>query len=405
VIQHDLVVRYQNAAQAIRDMKNPGPDLLRKAEVYDANVKKLTKWAIDHDLIKGFPIRRRLKWQGLDVSIENPAGSIRKWFDHSENRHGQTHMLYDYGYIRRTKGVDGDAVDVYMGPHPDEANTVYVVRQMRAPRFDVYDEDKCMVGFLSRDDAEMAYRMHYDNPNFCGQIDAYPVDMFCDAVRKTARAPEPVGGWASLYVPLAMDAVAPSLAAALVMAHDEYPTSAPSFNQFSSEAMLDEAQKVEQDALRPKLQMYSPVYTDRPPLFGEDIAKLGLDVGGALYKGLIKGEGGFTPPAAVQSAARRGLALRKQHGKGGLTTQEAGKQGIGSGVQRASDLSSGEALSLATVKRMHAFFSRFKGNRGKEGWGSSTNPSKAWIAWLLWGGDAGQKWSAKIAGNAQNESK
>ena len=32
----------------------------------------------------------------------------------------------------------------------------------------------------------------------------------------------------------------------------------------------------------------------------------------------------FSPPSSVRSAARRGLELRKKHGKGGLTTQEAG---------------------------------------------------------------------------------
>ena len=42
----------------------------------------------------------------------------------------------------------------------------------------------------------------------------------------------------------------------------------------------------------------------------------------------------FSPPSSVRAAARRGLELRKKHGKGGLTTQEAGKQGIGSGVAR-----------------------------------------------------------------------
>jgi hypothetical protein len=41
------------------------------------------------------------------------------------------------------------------------------------------------------------------------------------------------------------------------------------------------------------------------------------------------------------------LELRKKYGKGGLTTQEAGKQGIGSGVARASDLAGGGAVSYA----------------------------------------------------------
>ena len=98
----------------------------------------------------------------------------------------------------------------------------------------------------------------------------------------------------------------------------------------------------------------------------------------------------FSPPAAVRAAARRGLELRKKHGKGGLTTQEAGKQGIGSGVARASNLASGSKISFATIKRMAAFFSRHEKNKG------GGEDDAGYIAWLLWGGDAGKAWASRI---------
>lgn len=98
----------------------------------------------------------------------------------------------------------------------------------------------------------------------------------------------------------------------------------------------------------------------------------------------------FAPPSSVQSAARRGLELRKKHGKGGLTTQEAGKQGIGSGVARATSLANGEKLSYATIKRMAAFFSRHEKNKG------GGEDDAGYIAWLLWGGDAGKAWANRI---------
>ena len=98
----------------------------------------------------------------------------------------------------------------------------------------------------------------------------------------------------------------------------------------------------------------------------------------------------FSPPSSVRTAARRGLELRKKHGKGGLTTQEAGKQGIGSGVARATSLANGEAVSFETIKRMSAFFSRHEKNKsGPEGDAGRT-------AWLLWGGDAGRSWASRI---------
>jgi hypothetical protein len=123
------------------------------------------------------------------------------------------------------------------------------------------------------------------------------------------------------------------------------------------------------------------------------------DMSDEYYMAFMKEVGGeedrddaksFSPPSSVRAAARRGLELRKKHGKGGLTTQEAGKQGIGSGVARATSLANGEAVSYETIKRMAAFFSRHEKNKsGPEGDAGRT-------AWALWGGDAGRAWANRI---------
>ena len=98
---------------------------------------------------------------------------------------------------------------------------------------------------------------------------------------------------------------------------------------------------------------------------------------------------GFAPPKAVQAAARRGLELRKKHKKGGLSSKEAGKQGIGSGVVRASNLANGKKVSEATLRRMVAFFSRHEKNK------SGGEDDAGYIAWQLWGGDAGRSWAKR----------
>lgn len=100
----------------------------------------------------------------------------------------------------------------------------------------------------------------------------------------------------------------------------------------------------------------------------------------------------------MRSAARRGLELRKKHGKGGLTTQEAGKQGIGSGVARATSLANGEAVSAETIRRMAAFFSRHEKNK------SGGENDAGYIAWLLWGGDAGRAWANRVIKMLENRS-
>jgi phage I-like protein len=101
----------------------------------------------------------------------------------------------------------------------------------------------------------------------------------------------------------------------------------------------------------------------------------------------------FKPPKGVSLNAARGLDLRRRFGKGGLTTQEAGKLKIGSGVARATSLKNLENVSPETIKKMVGFFNRhevYKKNHIKK------EPySASYISWLLWGGDEGQRWANK----------
>lgn len=105
-------------------------------------------------------------------------------------------------------------------------------------------------------------------------------------------------------------------------------------------------------------------------------------------------EKGFRPPASVARAAERGLELRREHGRGGLSAKQASEQGIGSGVQRAVNLKNRDELSLETVKRMKNFFSRHR--TYKERGYHRDRTSASYISWLLWGGDAGDQWAQKI---------
>ncbi len=110
----------------------------------------------------------------------------------------------------------------------------------------------------------------------------------------------------------------------------------------------------------------------------------------------------FKPPASVASQAEKGLRYRQKASpanRGGLTPAEAGKQGIGSGVQRATNLKSRDTLSPETVRQMGRFFSRHEKNKSI----SAENKNEPWndkghVAWLLWGGDAGKAWADRIIG-------
>ena len=136
------------------------------------------------------------------------------------------------------------------------------------------------------------------------------------------------------------------------------------------------------------------------------------DMGDEYYMAFMKQLGGddeddddrddaksFSPPSSVRVAARRGLELRKKYGKGGLTTQEAGKQGIGSGVARATSLANGEAVSYETIKRMAAFFSRHEKNF------AGGEDDAGFISMLLWGGRGGGRWARSIINRIEGAQK
>ena len=46
--------------------------------------------------------------------------------------------------------------------------------------------------------------------------------------------------------------------------------------------------------------------------------------------------------------------------------------------------------------RMCSYFARHSIDKNAKNFGNEDNPSNGYIAWLLWGGDAGEKWSNDI---------
>lgn len=97
----------------------------------------------------------------FDITIENPAGSIRKGVD-ADGKEWQTTMANAYGYIKGTESVDGDHIDVFLHSDMDQWNgrKVFVVDQTN--RDGSFDEHKVMLGFNDKDEAMTAYLANYD---------------------------------------------------------------------------------------------------------------------------------------------------------------------------------------------------------------------------------------------------
>lgn len=102
-----------------------------------------------------------IKVGGLDISVENPAGSTRRGVDGDGNA-WENQLQHHYGYIRRTTGADGDHVDVFVKPGTpqDYSGPVFVIDQVD-PHDGKFDESKVMLGFSGMADAKAAYLKNY----------------------------------------------------------------------------------------------------------------------------------------------------------------------------------------------------------------------------------------------------
>jgi hypothetical protein len=94
---------------------------------------------------------------GLDISIENPKGSIRSGVNQDGDKWSNI-MPADYGYFKGTVGNDKDHIDVFMGDNL-ESDKVYVVDQVNEDGS--FDEHKVMMGFNSISEARKAYNEAY----------------------------------------------------------------------------------------------------------------------------------------------------------------------------------------------------------------------------------------------------
>lgn len=100
-----------------------------------------------------------VKMHGLDISIENPKGSMRRGVDEN-GKAWETKLAHHYGYIKGTVGKDKDHVDVFIGPDT-ASQRVFVVDQVD-PASGKLDEHKVLFGFPHPLGARLGYLANYD---------------------------------------------------------------------------------------------------------------------------------------------------------------------------------------------------------------------------------------------------
>jgi hypothetical protein len=108
---------------------------------------------------KAYKLAGYTSFQGLPISIETAKGQVRKGMN-ADGTEWSVVMPCDYGYIKGTKGMDGQEVDCFLGP-VKAAKFAYIVHQSK---FDGngFDEDKVLLGFSSADRAKKMYLSAYE---------------------------------------------------------------------------------------------------------------------------------------------------------------------------------------------------------------------------------------------------
>ena len=100
----------------------------------------------------------------------------------------------------------------------------------------------------------------------------------------------------------------------------------------------------------------------------------------------------FIPPAGAAAAAKKALKWRDEHG-------DEVKGGTRVGWTRANQLAKRENISLDTVKRMASFNRHRKNSKISPEHKDEPWKDNGYIAWLIWGGDAGVDWAIETSKN------
>lgn len=129
-----------------------------------------------------------IRVDGLDITIEQPKGSIRRGKD-ANGKEWESEMHSTYGYIRGTKGTDGDHIDVYLSDNPTAGN-VYIVDQIDQQTGE-FDEHKVMYGFGSMEEAVQAYRDQYEDGWKTGNVTEVSREEFKKWVDSSTRKTKP----------------------------------------------------------------------------------------------------------------------------------------------------------------------------------------------------------------------
>lgn len=204
-IRKDNVSSSENQANEVKSFVAPSPNenenpldyaerIVEAKRLFDEELKVNTNPS-EAQKEAGNYKKGHVKINGFDVTIEQPAGSVRSGKD-ANGKEWSVTMNNTYGYIRGTEGVDGDHIDVFLGPDMS-SDMVYVVDQVNTDGS--FDEHKVMMGFPSLEDARSAYLSNYgEGWQGLGNITGVALDEFKKWIDSSIRKTKPFSEYRSV---------------------------------------------------------------------------------------------------------------------------------------------------------------------------------------------------------------
>jgi len=99
---------------------------------------------------------KTVDFQGMKIRLDRPKGFVQTGKSKTGKPWARTY-LFDYGFIPKTKGGDGDGVDVFIGPDKNDQESYWAIQKKDDGSFDEY---KVFLGFGSKAAAKKAYTDH-----------------------------------------------------------------------------------------------------------------------------------------------------------------------------------------------------------------------------------------------------
>ena len=115
---------------------------------------------------------KTVEFQGMTIKLDRPKGFVQKGKD-KDGKPWERKYLVDYGYVPRTKGGDGDQLDVFLGGDK-EADEAFWVEQHKDDG--EFDEFKVMLGFPTKVAAVACYKQHIP-AKYMGRVFTMKVGM------------------------------------------------------------------------------------------------------------------------------------------------------------------------------------------------------------------------------------